>query len=90
MKRAATFVAATVAALAAAGVADAARFAVGVDPASSLPRVAQSLRVYGSVSRDLGHMHVLVVEGSSIRGVRRVEGVRWAEWLGMRSRRICF
>ena len=50
----------------------------------------QSLRVYGSVSRDLGRMHVLVVQGNSIRGVRRVEGVRWAEWLGTRSRRVAF
>jgi subtilisin family serine protease len=90
VRRAATFVAATVAALAAAGVADAARFAVGVDPASSLPRVAHSLRVYGSVNRDLGSMHVLVVQGNSIRGVRRVKGVRWAEWLGTRSRRVAF
>ena len=28
--------------------------------------------------------------GKSIRGVRRVEGVRWAEWLGARSRRVAF
>ena len=35
-------------------------------------------------------MHVLVVEGTSMRGVRRVDGVRWAEWLGSRTRRGAF
>ena len=90
MSRAAAFVAAAVAALAVSAGADAARFGVGVDPAASLPRVAERLRAYGSVSRELGRMHVLVVDGSSIRGVRRVGGVRWAEWLGSRSRRVAF
>lgn len=90
MRRAAAFAVTAVAALAVAGAAHAARFAVGVDPAASLPRVAQSLRAYGSVSAGLGRMHVLVVEGSSIRGVRRVEGVRWAEWLGTRRRHVAF
>ena len=28
--------------------------------------------------------------GRSIRGVRRLDGVRWAEWLGSRSRRVAF
>ena len=90
MRRAATVVAAAVAALVAAAAADAARFAVGVDPAASLPHVAERLRTYGAVSRELGRMDVLVVEGRSIRGVRRVGGVRWVEWLGSRSRRVAF
>jgi subtilisin family serine protease len=89
MRRVAALVAAAVAALAASAGADAARFAVGVDRAA-LPCVAERLRAYGSVSRELGRMHVLVVEGRSIRGVRRLEGVRWAEWLGSRSRRVAF
>lgn len=90
MRRAAAFVAAAVAALAAAGAADAARFAVGVDQTASLPRVARALHAYGSVSRELGRMRVLVVDGKSIRGVKRVDGVRWAEWLGSRDRRVAF
>ena len=90
MRRAAAFVAAAVAALAASGTAEAARFAVGVDPMSSLSRVADRLRAYGSVSRDLDRMHVLVVDGRSMRGARRVDGVRWVEWLGSRRRTVAF
>jgi subtilisin family serine protease len=90
MRRAAALAAAAVAALVVSAAANAARFAVGVDRAASLSSVAQGLRAYGSVSGELGRMHVLVVEGRSIRGVRSVDGVRWAEWLGSRSRRVAF
>ncbi|MFL6018977.1 MAG: S8 family serine peptidase [Gaiellaceae bacterium] len=90
MRRAAALAAAAVAALVVSAAADAARFAVGVDRAASLPRVAERLRSYGTVSSELGRMHVLVVEGRSVRGIRRVDGVRWAEWLGSRSRRVAF
>ena len=88
MIRAATIVAA--AALVAPGQAGAARFAVGIDPAASLPGVAKHLRAFGTVSRDLARLHVLVVEGPSIRGARHVGGVRWVEWLGSRRRRLAF
>ena len=90
MSRAAAVAAAAVAALVASAAADAARFAVGVDGSASLPQVAERLRAYGTVSGEVARMHVLVVEGRSIRGVRRLDGVRWAEWLGSRSRRVAF
>jgi subtilisin family serine protease len=86
--RAATIAAA--AALFVPGYAAAARFAVGVDPAASMPRVAHHLRAFGKVSRDLSRLHVLVVEGASIRGARHVDGVRWVEWLGSRRRQLAF
>jgi subtilisin family serine protease len=86
--RAATIVAA--AALMGPAHAGAARFAVGVDSAASLPRVAAHLRAYGHVSRDLVRLHVLVVGGTSMRGARRIQGVRWVEWLGSRRRRVAF
>jgi subtilisin family serine protease len=35
-------------------------------------------------------MHVLVVSGKSVRGVKRIHGVRWVEWLGSRRRRLAF
>ena len=88
MTRAATLVAA--AALALPAQAGAARFAVGVDPSASLPRVAAHLEAFGHVSRNLTRLHVLVVEASSMRGAKRVHGVRWVEWLGSRNRRIAF
>ena len=90
MIRAAVVAAAAAAALALSGNAFAARFAVGVDPASSLPRVAERLHAYGSVSGDLRRLHVLVVDGTTVRGVKRIDGVRWVEWLGSRNRRVAF
>ena len=48
MSRAAVFVAAAAAALAVSGNAFAARFAVGVDPAASLPKVGDELRAFGA------------------------------------------
>jgi subtilisin family serine protease len=89
VKRAGTLVAAA-AALVAPAHAGAARFAVGVDPAAPTQHVAKSLQAFGDVSRDLTSLHVLVVEGSTMRGVRRIHGVRWAEWLGARNRRVAF
>ena len=88
MMRAATAVAA--AALVVPAHAGAARFAVGVDPSTSLPRVAESLTAFGQVSRDLTRLHVLVVDAPSMRGAKRVHGVRWVEWLGSRRRRLAF
>jgi subtilisin family serine protease len=78
------------AALAGAGHASAARFAVGVDSAASLPRVEAHLRAYGRVSRDLARLNVVVVDGKTVRGVKRIAGVRWVEWLGSRRRRLAF
>jgi subtilisin family serine protease len=86
--RAATLVAA--AALVAPGQAVAARFAIGVDPNSQVPAVTKQLRAFGNVSRDLERLHVLVLDASSVRGVKRIDGVRWVEWLGSRRRRIAF
>jgi subtilisin family serine protease len=71
-----------------AGHANAARFAVGVDP-SSLPRVAGQLRQLGTVDRDLAPLEVLVVSSPRARGMRRIDGVRWVEWLGS-HRRLAF
>jgi hypothetical protein len=88
MIRAAAFLAA--AALLAPAHAMAARFAVGVDPGASVPRVAADLKTYGHVSRALTRMRVLVVDGSSVRGVKRIGGVRWVEWLGSRRRSVAF
>lgn len=79
---------AAVLALALAGQAGAARFAVGVDPAVSLHRVAA--RLPGAVSFRLAPLHALVVDAPSVRGVKRVRGVRWVEWLGSRRRRLAF
>jgi hypothetical protein len=81
---------AAVAALAFAGHAQAARFAVGVDARLSLPRIAAQLRSFGPVSFDLARMHALVVDAPSVRGVKRIRGVRWVEWLGTRRRRLAF
>jgi len=88
--RAAAFVAAAAAAVALSGNAFAARFAVGVDPGTSLPKVAARLDAYGTVSRDLDRLHVLVVDGKTVRGVKHIGGVRWVEWLGSRNRRLAF
>ena len=88
MIRAAVIVAA--AALVAPGYATAARFAVGVDRGASVSRVAAHLKAYGPVSRDLSRMRVLVVDGSTVRGVKRIDGVRWVEWLGSRRRHVAF
>ena len=90
MRRAAILAAVTAAALAGAGQAAAARFAVGVDSAASLPRVESHLRAYGKVSRDLARLNVVVVNGRTVRGVKRISGVRWVEWLGSRRRRLAF
>jgi len=90
VKRAAAVVVAAAAALVASGTAGAARFAVGVDPTSSLSLVSARLSAYGTVSRDLTRLHVLVVDGRSVRGVKRIHGVRWVEWLGTRKRRLAF
>jgi len=70
--------------------ASAARFAVGVDPAASLSRVAADLHAFGRVSHRLAPLHVLVVRAPSVRGIGRVAGVRWAEWLGSHRRRLAF
>ena len=86
--RAATLVAA--AALVVPGQAAAARFAVGVDPHASLARVSGQLRAFGDVSRDLARLHVLVVDAASVRGAKRIQGVRWVEWLGSRRRQLEF
>ena len=88
MIRAAALVAA--AALVGPANAGAARFAVGVDPTASLPRVAAHLQAFGHVSRDLVRLHVLVVDASSMRGAKRIQGVRWVEWLGSRRRHVAF
>jgi len=72
------------------GQAHAARFAIGVDPAVSLPVVAAGLRAFGPVSFRLAALHVLIVDARGVRGVRRVPGVRWAEWLGTRRRGLAF
>ena len=90
MRRAAAVVAAAAAVLVTSGTAGAARFAVGVDPSASLSHVSARLSAYGSVSRDLTRLHVLVVDGRSVRGVKRIDGVRWVEWLGTRKRRLAF
>jgi subtilisin family serine protease len=55
-----------------------------------LPLVAAHLRDFGPVTRDLARLHVLVVESSSVRGVKRIRGVRWVEWLGSHRRRVAF
>ena len=55
-----------------------------------MPRVAAHLKAYGHVSRDLSRMRVLVVDGSTVRGVKRIDGVRWVEWLGSRRRHVAF
>ena len=80
--------AAFAAALALATPAQAARFAVGVRPGVPLPRVAA--RLPGSVSYGLAPLHVLVVDARSVRGVRRIAGVRYVEWLGTRRRTLAF
>jgi subtilisin family serine protease len=90
VRRAAILGIVAAAALAGAGQAAAARFAVGVDSAASLPRVEAHLRTYGKVSRDLARLNVVVVDGRTVRGVKRISGVRWVEWLGSRRRRLAF
>jgi subtilisin family serine protease len=81
---------AAAAVLVGAGAASAARFAVGVDRSVPLPLVAAHLREFGPVTRDLARLHVLVVDSPSVRGVKRIHGVRWVEWLGSRRRRLAF
>jgi hypothetical protein len=76
------------AALALAGQAGAARFAVGIDPSAPLQRVATQLP--GRVSFDLAALHTLVVEAPSVHGIKRIDGVRWVEWLGSRRRKLAF
>jgi hypothetical protein len=71
-----------------AGQAGAARFAIGVDPAVSLQRIAKQLP--GRVSFRLAPLHTLVVDAPSVRGVKRVHGVRWVEWLGSHRRKLAF
>src|SRR5262249_805411 len=58
--------------------------------AAALPRVEAHLRAYGTVSRDLARLNVAVVDGPTVRGVKRISGVRWVEWLGTRRRRLAF
>jgi hypothetical protein len=82
--------AAAAASLVFAAPAGAARFAIGVDRSAPLRTVASRLREYGPVSFELAKLHVLVVRAPGVRGVRRIDGVRWAEWLGSRRRRIAF
>ncbi|MDX6410697.1 MAG: serine protease, partial [Gaiellaceae bacterium] len=86
MIRATTVAAAAV--LVFAGQAGAARFAVGVDPSVSLQLVAAQLP--GRVSFRLAALHTLVVDAPSVRGAKRVHGVRWVEWLGSHRRRVAF
>jgi subtilisin family serine protease len=81
---------AAAAALLGAGPAGAARFAVGVDPSVPLSVVTTQLRELGPVTRSLARLHVLIVESPSVRGVKRIRGVRWVEWLGSRRRRVAF
>jgi subtilisin family serine protease len=81
---------AAAAVLVGAGPAGAARFAVGVDRSVPLPFVAERLRTFGPVTRDLASLRVLIVESSSVRGVKRIRGVRWVEWLGSHRRRVAF
>jgi hypothetical protein len=89
--RAIAAVAVVVAAVAVAGAgrAEAARFAVGVDP-SALASVASKLRSHGSVSRELQQLHVLVVDAPNARGIKRIAGVRYVEWLGSHRRHLSF
>jgi len=75
-------------ALASAAPGHGARFAVGVERGVPLSRVAAHLP--GRVSYRLAPLHVLVVESQSVRGVRRIPGVRYVEWLGTRRRRLAF
>jgi hypothetical protein len=83
----ATTVAAAVA-LVFAGHAGAARFAIGVDHSVPLQRVAAHLP--GHVSFRLAALHTLVVDAPHVRGVKRIPGVRWVEWLGSRRRKLAF
>ena len=83
-------VVAAAAAFVLAGQANAARFAIGFTPGVSLPTAAAQLRSFGSVSFELGRLHALIVETQSVRGVKRIDGVRWVEWLGSRRRRLVF
>ena len=90
MRRAAAVAAVVVAAAFLSGRAEAARFAVGVDPSASLSRVAAALRTRGPVSRNLAALHVLVLDARSVHGVRGIDGVQWVEWLGSRRRHLAF
>lgn len=92
MRRVALAAAAVAAVLALAGEAQAARFAVGVGSGSSLQRVAAEVREVtgGTVSWKLAPLGILVVEAPDVRGVREISGVRYAEWLGGRQRRLAF
>ncbi|MHB8642481.1 MAG: S8 family serine peptidase [Gaiellaceae bacterium] len=82
--------AAAAASLVLAAPAGAARFAIGVDRSAPLRTVAARLSAYGRVSFELAKLHVLVVRAPRVRGVRRIDGVRWVEWLGSRRRRLAF
>jgi subtilisin family serine protease len=75
-------------ALALAAPAHAARFAVGVRDGVPLASVAAKLP--GRTSYRLAPLHVLVVDAPSVRGVRRIPGVTYVEWLGTRRRRVSF
>jgi hypothetical protein len=82
------FAAVAALALAFAAPAQGARFAVGVEHGVPLAQVAAHLP--GHVSYRLAPMHVLVVDASSVRGARRIPGVRYVEWLGTHRRRLAF
>jgi Subtilase family len=84
-------VAALVAALLPVAPAQAARFAVGVEPGAAFTRVSAAVeRATGSpVDRSLRELGAFVVEARSPRGIRGVPGVAYVERLGA-SRRIAF
>jgi subtilisin family serine protease len=83
--------AAAAAALAAPAPAAAARFAVGVDRAASIDRVAAELtRATGtSPDRSLDDLRALVVNAPSAQGLRAIAGVEYVERLD-RRRRLAF
>ena len=82
--------AAFVAALLPAAPAQAARFAVGVEPGASAARVSAAVeRVTGArVDRSLERLRAVVVETRSARGLRGIPGVAYVERLG--TRRLAF
>jgi Subtilase family len=83
--------AAFVAALLPAAPAQAARFAVGVEPGASVAHVSAALeRATGApADRSLEKLGALVVETRSARGLRGIPGVAYVERLGA-SRRLAF
>ena len=86
--RAVLWVALCVGALAAAGPAAGARFAVGVAEGASLDSVAAELEraTGGAVSHDLAGLGALTLEARSARGVQRLPGVAYVERLDRRRR----